>query len=260
VLRTESISVNFGGIKAIAGVGFEVEAGLVTGLIGPNGAGKTTMFNVVTGLQKPNSGQVFLDGVDVTHMGPKRRARLGMGRTFQRLEVFGSLSARDNVLVALESHRGVSERANRRAEADALLERLGLSEEADTTADVLPTGTARLLELARALATKPKILLLDEASSGLDSDETTRLGELMVSLAKDGMAVLLVEHDMDLVMRVCEKIYVLDFGLLIATGTPSEIRNDPNVQAAYLGTETIEAANPEEIGEEILVPGEVEAR
>jgi branched-chain amino acid transport system ATP-binding protein len=256
VLVTEAVSVNFGGIRAIGGVGFEVETGFVTGLIGPNGAGKTTMFNVITGLQKPNTGKVSLDGQDVTRAGPKKRARLGMGRTFQRLEVFGSLSARDNVLVALESRRGLSTRANRGDLADELLARVGLSAEAEVHADVLSTGTARLLEMARALACKPKVLLLDEASSGLDAQESLRLGELMVGLAKEGMAVLLVEHDMDLVMRVCEQIYVLDFGQLIARGTPSEIRKDPNVQAAYLGTETVETATEPEESKEIYVGGE----
>jgi branched-chain amino acid transport system ATP-binding protein len=245
VLRTESVSVNFGGVKAVANVSFEVEAGRVTGLIGPNGAGKTTMFNVITGLQKPNQGRVFLDGVDVTRTGPKRRARLGTARTFQRLEVFGSLSVRDNVRVALESRRGLSHRTGRAAAADAVLERVGLLSEANTSADVLPTGTARLLEMARCLATEPKVLLLDEVSSGLDRDESALVGELLVNVAREGVAVLLVEHDMDLVMRICEHICVLDFGRLIATGSPIEIRSDPNVQAAYLGTASVEVADPD---------------
>jgi branched-chain amino acid transport system ATP-binding protein len=175
VLRVDGVSVTFGGVLALDDVGLRIEAGRVTGLIGPNGAGKTTMFNVITGLQKPNAGQIYLDGPegdesrDITRMGPRRRARLGIGRTFQRLEIFASLSARDNVMVALESHRGVSARATRRAVADQLLARVGLTADADTPAEVLPTGTARLLELARALACAPKVLLLDEASSGLDS-------------------------------------------------------------------------------------------
>jgi branched-chain amino acid transport system ATP-binding protein len=245
--------VSFGGVKAIANVGFEVEAGMVTGLIGPNGAGKTTMFNVVTGLQKPNQGRVYLDGVDVTRTGPKRRARLGMARTFQRLEVFGSLSVRDNVLVALESRHGLSQRSKRAAAADAVLERVGLLSEADTPADVLPTGTARLLEMARCLATEPKVLLLDEVSSGLGTDESTLVGELLVDVARGGVAVLLVEHDMDLVMRICERICVLDFGQLIAAGPPVEIRSDPNVQAAYLGTEYVDV--DEDVRDSTLVHG-----
>jgi branched-chain amino acid transport system ATP-binding protein len=253
VLRTEAISVSFGGVNAITNVGFEAEAGRVTGLIGPNGAGKTTMFNVITGLQKPNQGRVYIDGVDVTRSGPKRRARLGTARTFQRLEVFGSLSVRDNVLVALESRHGLSPRANRAASADALLERVGLLSEADTPADVLPTGTARLLEMARCLATGPKVLLLDEVSSGLGTDESSLVGDLLVGVAREGVAVLLVEHDMDLVMGICDHICVLDFGRLIATGTPVEVRSDPNVQAAYLGTKHVDVDDVEGVEDSTLV-------
>jgi branched-chain amino acid transport system ATP-binding protein len=239
VLRTENISVSFGGIRAIDGVGFDVDAGRVTGLIGPNGAGKTTMFNVVTGLQKPKAGRVFLNEIDVTRMGPKSRARMGMGRTFQRLEVFGSLSVRENVMVALESRRGRSTWRGHRAQADELLRRVGIADYADAAGDVLSTGTARLLEMARALACGPKVLLLDEVSAGLDSHESILVGEIMLELAKEGIAVLLVEHDMDLVMRVCEQLYVMDFGQLIAAGKPEDIRADPKVQAAYLGTEIL---------------------
>jgi len=252
VLLTEDISVQFGGIRAIGGAGFEAEAGRVTGLIGPNGAGKTTMFNVITGLQKPNTGRVVLDGEDVTRKGTRYRAQSGLGRTFQRLEVFGSLSVRDNILVALEARRTTLSRRARQEKADELLARVGLTGEATTTADVLPTGTARLLEMARALACNPKVLLLDEASSGLDGQESERLGELMLELAQGGMAVLLVEHDMDLVMRVCEYIYVLDFGELIAQGPPDQIRKDPKVQAAYLGAATADTP------EELLVTEEVD--
>jgi branched-chain amino acid transport system ATP-binding protein len=239
VLRTENIRVSFGGIRAIDGVGFDVDAGRVTGLIGPNGAGKTTMFNVVTGLQKPKAGRVFLNEIDVTRMGPKSRARMGMGRTFQRLEVFGSLSVRENVMVALESRRGRSTWRGHRAQADELLRRVGIADYADAAGDVLSTGTARLLEMARALACGPKVLLLDEVSAGLDSHESILVGEIMLELAKEGIAVLLVEHDMDLVMRVCEQLYVMDFGQLIAAGKPEDIRADPKVQAAYLGTEIL---------------------
>jgi branched-chain amino acid transport system ATP-binding protein len=235
VLRTSEISVQFGGVQALDRVGFAADAGMVTGLIGPNGAGKTTMFNVITGLQRPNSGRVWLDEVDVTGSRARARARMGIGRTFQRLEVFGSLSARDNVMVALETRRGLVPRSRRRDQAEELLARVGLSDQATKMAGLLSTGSARLLELARALATKPKVLLLDEVSSGLDSHESVRVGDLMMELAREEMAVLLVEHDMDMVMRVCQQIYVLDFGTLIAAGTPEEIQNNVEVRAAYLG-------------------------
>jgi branched-chain amino acid transport system ATP-binding protein len=240
MLRVEDISVRFGGLMALDGVGFDAGAGVVTGLIGPNGAGKTTLFNVVTGLQRPNRGRVFLGDLDVTGLGPKRRARQGIGRTFQRLETFGSLSARDNVLVALEAHGERGRRARDRAHA--LLERVGLGHAADTQADVLPTGAARLLELARALARDPSVVLLDETSAGLDANETTALGDLLQELSREGRAVLLVEHDMKLVMRVCSYIYVLDFGRVIAEGQPVDVQSNPTVQSAYLGTSASEAA------------------
>jgi branched-chain amino acid transport system ATP-binding protein len=235
VLRTSEISVQFGGVQALDHVGFAAETGMVTGLIGPNGAGKTTMFNVITGLQRPTSGRVWLDDVDVTSSRARARARMGIGRTFQRLEIFGSLSARDNVMVALETRRGLAARSSRRDRAEELLARVGLSDQATKMAGVLSTGSARLLELARALATKPKVLLLDEVSSGLDSHESVRVGDLMIELAREDVAVLLVEHDMDMVMRVCQQIYVLDFGTLIAAGTPEEIQKNGEVRAAYLG-------------------------
>lgn len=233
MLRVENVSVVFGGVRALQDVDLEVDTGQVTGLIGPNGAGKTTLFNVVTGLQKPQRGKVLLDQVDVTTKGPKSRARMGMGRTFQRLEVFGSLSAVDNVLVALENG-GVHGREARR-QAGELLERVGLGQAGNTQADVLPTGLARLLELARALACGPKVLLLDEPFSGLDSAESDGLADLVEELVGQGLGVLLVEHDMEMVMRLCQRIHVLSFGAIIARGTPAEVKADPAVQEAYLG-------------------------
>jgi branched-chain amino acid transport system ATP-binding protein len=240
MLRIEGVVVNFGGIRAIDGLDLEVPGGTVTGLIGPNGAGKTTTFNVITGLQRPARGKVRLKDRDITRLGPKRRARLGVGRTFQRLELFGSLSAHDNVLVALEN-RGIHGKRARQT-ADELLARVGIEAVADTQANVLPTGLARLVELARALACEPAVLLLDEPSAGLNDVEGDRLGSLLMGLAERGVAVLLVEHDMELVMRVCSRIYVLDFGRLIATGSPAEISANADVQAAYLGDAPIEAA------------------
>ncbi len=237
MLLVEHVSVAFGGIQALDDVGLEVPAASVTGLIGPNGAGKTTLFNVITGLQRPTRGRVVLGDMDVTGLGAKRRARLGLGRTFQRLELFGSLNGRDNILVALEgqSRARLSSRA-KGERADELLARVGLNGEADTPASVLPTGSARLLELARALACEPKVLLLDEPSSGLDETESGHLGNLLLELAAEGIAVLLVEHHMELVMRICAQITVLDFGRTLAAGSPGEIQTDSQVQAAYLGT------------------------
>ena len=232
--------MRFGGVHAVQGVDLESDRGSVTGLIGPNGAGKTTTFNVITGLQPPTAGQVYLDDRDVTSLKAHRRARLGLARTFQRLEVFGSLSAHDNVLVAAEIAKGWSGRDEEpRSVADELIARVGLSEAADERVDSMPTGMARLVELARALATRPTVLLLDEAGSGLDHQETEALGNLLLELADDGLAILLVEHDVELVMRICRRIHVLDFGRIIAAGTPSEIQADPAVQAAYLGSEEV---------------------
>ena len=232
----QAIEVRFGGVRALDGVDMTVDAGKVTGLIGPNGAGKTTLFNVITGLQPPTRGRVRFDGRDITSMKPHRRARLGMGRTFQRLEVFGTLTARENVRMAAETQRrklptGVSPSD----QAERLLERVGVAHVADEPTDLLPTGLARLVELARALATNPSILLLDEPSSGLNTHETDELGRVLLELAADGMAVLLVEHDMHLVMTVCDHVTVLDFGQVIASGSAEQVQADPIVQSAYLG-------------------------
>ncbi len=237
LLEVEGVSVQFGGLLAVDDASFSVPAGCVTGLIGPNGAGKTTLFNVITGLQAPSRGRVLLGDDDVTRRRPYRRARLGIARTFQRLEAFGSLTARENVLVALEMRRRwASSRYDCEAVADELLARVGITSVADTRVEALPTGSARLVELARALATEPKVLLLDEPSSGLDDQETDALGVLLHHLTSDGLGVLLVEHDMPLVMEACTHISVLDFGRIIAEGTPTEIQANPSVQRAYLGT------------------------
>jgi branched-chain amino acid transport system ATP-binding protein len=238
LLEVDHVVVQFGGVTAVNEACFSADPGTVTGLIGPNGAGKTTCFNVISGLQKPTRGKVRFQGKDVSSMPVHRRSKKGMGRTFQRLEAFGSLSVRDNVRVAADIHRGVVAGflpGGHGKDVDALLERVGIAAYANERADSIPTGTARLLELARCLAGDPKLLLLDEPSSGLDETETDAFGELLRDLAAEGRAILMVEHDMDLVMAVCDTIHVLDFGSIIASGDPAAIRRDPVVQKAYLG-------------------------
>jgi ABC-type branched-subunit amino acid transport system ATPase component len=237
LLEITNVSVRFGGLLALSGVSVDVDPGYVTGLIGPNGAGKTTLFNVVTGLQPPAGGKVVMDDEDITYAKPHRRARVGMSRTFQRLETFGTLSVRDNVLVAAEMRHGWSrEKFDAGSVTDEVIERTSLTAVAGERVDTLPTGTARLVEVARALASKPRLLLLDEPSAGLNEGETDELGALLRSLADDGLAVLLVEHDMGFVMGTCSRIHVLDFGSIIAVGTPAEIQADPMVRSAYLGS------------------------
>jgi branched-chain amino acid transport system ATP-binding protein len=247
VLQVEEVTVRFGGKAALSGTSIAVEPGKVTGLIGPNGAGKTTLFNVVTGLLTPNAGRVLLDGRDLTGAPPHRRARLGLARTFQRLELFTSLTVRDNVQVAADIRRRWAARAAKavarsdgaadgRDETERVLELTGLTAIADREVSEIPTGQARVVELARALMTQPSVLLLDEPAAGQTEAETAAFGGLLRRLAADGMAVCLVEHDMTLVMDVCETIHVLDYGRTIAVGTPDDIRSDPAVVDAYLGT------------------------
>jgi branched-chain amino acid transport system ATP-binding protein len=240
VLQVSGVSVLFGGVLALDEVELAVDARQVTGLIGPNGAGKTTLFNVVCGLQPPTRGRVALDGDDVTSLRPFDRARRGVGRTFQRLEIFGSMTAYENVRVGAEIRqqwdRSWPDPDDKAAE---VMTRVGLWPVADERADSLPTGHARLVELGRALAAGPRVLLLDEPSSGLSEDESDELGLLLRDLTGDGLAILLVEHDVDLVMGVCDRIHVLDFGHILAVGTPAEIRRSEAVQQAYLGTAAV---------------------
>jgi branched-chain amino acid transport system ATP-binding protein len=236
LLEVDDVVVRFGGVTAVNEASFTADRGLITGLIGPNGAGKTTCFNVITGLQKPTRGKVRYREKNINHWPVHKRARHGIGRTFQRLEAFGSLTVRDNVRVAHDIHSGVLGWFRpSSANVDALLELVGIRDYAAERADSIPTGTARLLELARCLASDPKLLLLDEPSSGLDETETGAFGELLKDLAGEGTAILMVEHDMDLVMSVCDDIHVLDFGKIIASGEPAQIRSDGRVQRAYLG-------------------------
>ncbi len=238
LLEVRGVNVQFGGHKAVRDVDLDVDAGMVTGLIGPNGAGKTTTFNVITGLQDTVSGTVVVDGTDISTKKAHQRAQLGIARTFQRLEVFGSLSARDNILTAAEIRKSWSRDRSfdPRAETELLIDRVGIRAVADERVDAMPTGLARLVELGRALATRPRVLLLDEPASGLDETESESFAQLLLDLAADGMAVLMVEHDVQMVMKVCSLVHVLDFGAILAVGTPNEIQNDAAVLDAYLGS------------------------
>ncbi|MBU3700424.1 MAG: ABC transporter ATP-binding protein [Acidimicrobiia bacterium] len=245
LLETSGVKVRFGGNVALDDVSITVEPATVTGLIGPNGAGKTTLFNCITGLQALTAGSITFNDRDVTRLPPHKRTRMGLARTFQRLELFTSLTVRDNVLVAGEIRNRWSMRTPRidaRAEADRILALVGLTEVADREVGEIPTGQARVVELARALMIQPTLLLLDEPASGQTEEETDRFGELLKKLAReDGLGICLVEHDMSLVMKVCETIHVLDFGRIIASGSADAVRNDPAVIDAYLGS-------PESVG------------
>lgn len=235
-LEVRGVSVRFGGVAALQDVSLTAPAGEITGVIGPNGAGKSTLFDVISGLRRPETGSVLVDGRDVTRLGAARRARLGLARTFQRLELFHLLNVSDNVLVAAEIHRRwARDSVDAEAEAQRCLERVGLVDLADQPASELPVGRARLLELARALAVRPRVLLLDEPASGLDERETDQLAGLLRSLTADGMAVVLVEHDLRLVMTHCDRVHVLDRGRMMTSGVPEAVRNDPAVVSAYLG-------------------------
>jgi branched-chain amino acid transport system ATP-binding protein len=240
LLETIDVKVRFGGNVALDDVSITVDPGHITGLIGPNGAGKTTLFNVITGLLGPTGGRVLMSDRDVTKLAPHKRARLGLARTFQRLELFTSLSVRDNVRVAgeIRNRWGLSaKRSDARGEADRIIAMVGLSEVADREVGEIPTGQARVVELARALMIKPTLLLLDEPASGQTEEETDSFGDLLKKLAyEDGLGICLVEHDMALVMKVCETIHVLEFGRIIASGDADSVRNDPAVIDAYLGS------------------------
>jgi ABC-type branched-subunit amino acid transport system ATPase component len=255
-LEIADVSVAYGGNKAVSNVSLQAPLGRITGLIGPNGAGKTTTFNACSGLLRPTTGTVRLNNDDITHRSPAARARMGLGRTFQRMELVNAMTARVNVafgaecpLVGINAIRQVfSTGAQRRAVEEATtgaLELCGISHLADRTVGTLSTGQRRLIELARTLAGGFRLLLLDEPSSGLDEEETEQFGAILKNVvATRGLGILIVEHDMALVMTVCDYLYVLDFGHLIFEGTPAEVQASELVHAAYLGSEAVEVAVP----------------
>ncbi|UIX29264.1 ABC transporter ATP-binding protein [Streptomyces sp. GQFP] len=252
VLEARDIGMRFGGVTALQGVDLTVMPGAVTGLVGPNGAGKTTMFAVLSGLLRTATGTVVLGGHDVTSATPQARARLGLARTFQQPELFLGLSVREHLVLAYRARHararlwtdaftgGALRRPDPKEQqrVDSLLETLMLVDVAHHPVGSLPLGTSRLVEVGRALATSPTALLLDEPLAGLDTYEVARLAQaLQRAVAEEGTGMLLVEHDVAMVLSLCRHIYVLDFGELIAQGTPAEIRTDPQVKAAYLGDE-----------------------
>ena len=250
-LEAQDIVVRFGGLVALDGVSIAAPPGRITGLIGPNGAGKTTMFNVCGGFLVPASGTVHLSGRDISRESPERRARLGIGRTFQRMQLFASMTVRENVAMGAEAVHVLDDpitqlglaQAGRRVrkevalQVDAILEDLGIAHIAGRRAAQVSTGQGRLVELGRALARRPQILMLDEPSSGLDPSESQELGTLLRRLVIErGIGILMVEHDMALVLDVCEWIFVVDFGRPLLQGSPGQVRNSEEVRAAYLGS------------------------
>ena len=240
-LSLENISVYFGGHIAVNEVSLNIEPGTITGLIGPNGAGKTTLFNVISGLISPSSGRVMFAEKDITSLAPHKRARIGIGRTFQKLELFNSLSVVDNIRVSLEiSNQWNNSRtailgSDMNSEIERILDLTGLDSVRNSLASEIPTGQARLVELSRALVLSPSLLLLDEPASGQNDEETESFGLLLRKLCDSGISIFLVEHDMSLVMNTCDLVNVLDFGSVIAKGSPAEIQEHELVIEAYLG-------------------------
>mgnify|MGYP001098060285 FL=1 len=249
LLEVNNLSVFFGGIKAVQNVSFQAEKGEFIGLIGPNGAGKTTVFNAVTGVAKPTEGEILFDGKRIGGMRPDKIAHLGIARTFQNIRIYPKLTAWENVLIGIASvpkydtisamlrlpHVVKSDREARQ-ECEMYLNQIGLSEYKDVQAGSLPYGIQRKLEIARALATKPKLLFLDEPAAGMNTKESAELVDFLKQIHQmTGITIILIEHHMDVVMNVCSKINVLNLGELLFTGTPQEVQTNPEVIRAYIG-------------------------
>jgi ABC-type branched-subunit amino acid transport system ATPase component len=257
-LAVRDLAVHFGSVRAVNGVTLKAPTGMITGLIGPNGAGKTTIVNACSGLNRPTSGEVLLHGINISHEGPAHRARAGLGRTFQRPELFDSLTVRQNIAMGREAAMAganplaqvYGSRHASRLIAEVTGEVLtltGASRFADAQVGLLPTGQRRLVELALALAGRSDLLLLDEPSSGLDGHETTEFGQVLNTVVRErGCGILLVEHDMTLVREICDYVYVLDFGSLIFEGTTDEMEVSDQVRAAYLGDVAVTVGVPDD--------------
>ncbi len=243
LLHADAVDVRFGGVHALRGVTISVRPGEICGLIGPNGAGKTTLFDVLSGMRRPDAGTITYGGADITRRSPVWRARHGIRRTFQRQQLFGQLTVADNLVVARDWRGGTRPTPRHRERAATVLHACGLDDLAGTYAGGLPVGQARMVELARALADPPRVLLLDEPASGTTTEERRRLADVIRHTAEaQNCAVLLVEHNVSFVMDLCSRVVVLDLGQVLAEGTPTEIHTNPAVREAYLGTVTEDAA------------------
>jgi len=252
LLETESLSKSFGGVHAVQEVSFSVRPGQIKGIIGPNGAGKTTLFNLITGVYRPDRGSIRFDGETCAGLAPYQMAERGIARTFQNVELFERMSVLENVMVgrhprtragfisaAFRLGRARGEERLIREKSLEILGFVGIADKGDWASSALPFGLQRVVEIARALATEPRLLLLDEPASGLNAVETRDLGRLLGRIRDRGITVLLVEHDMSLTMEICDEILVMDYGRPLAEGTPREIQRHPQVIAAYLGEEPV---------------------